>query len=187
MFSARRLLAVVLSAAVLGLGVPALTGMAAAGTGDTGPMMPEVQTTRVLDVTSVPVTLGAPWAYRSAAHLTIPGLLPGDVVTLTGEVQLTTNYKYNVMVCRGVTVTPTPSAELPAGTKFLARPMGENFDLNVHHHTTAVSTAYVVPATATGEPLSFNLLVYAASTAAKPGHKLKVDWVEWTAVIFRQR
>lgn len=147
--------------------------------------VPEVHTTRARVWTSVPITIGyAPRAYRVAARLAFTDLRPGDVVDLSGVVQLTTPYTYNVMACRYILVSSTAGPG-PTGGTYVARPMGGNFNRDVHHHTLPVTGSYVVPGDFGGGPLYFSLVVYSASTAAKPGHKLALDWVEWTAKIYR--
>lgn len=137
--------------------------------------------------TALPITgmtngLVDAYNYNVAAELMIPEVCAGDTLQVDAVVQVTSTYTWDVMIGRYLNVATTPLQTV--GTK-IARPMGENFDKEIHHKMVPVFGTFVVPEAWSG-PIYISEVMYTASSASTPGCTLKVDYAQITVSRFTE-
>lgn len=121
-------------------------------------------------VTSLPVPTKATVAHRRVIYSQyLPNLKEGELIQFMSEVQVTNDLGYNCMCV--LLVIQADSATATVGTE-LTEANGRNVTPNTHHDVYPKHGA--VKITNTSRPY-VNVVAYAASTAAKSGHTLKVD------------
>jgi hypothetical protein len=135
--------------------------------------------------TSLPITgktstgTIAPYQNCVAIEVVVPEVIPGDVLEVESTVQVTTEFTWNVMIARYLLVSDVSDNPL-VGTR-IERPMGENFNNDIHHKMVSADGSFVVPEGWTG-PVYVSQVMYTASTAAVAGNTLKVDYGQITVL-----
>lgn len=136
--------------------------------------------TRTVVTPQLAVPTGSPYTFRVGAKLSID-LEPGDYVQMWSHVQGTNNLGYNCMFARYLKESSTSNVSNTEGT-LIAQPMGINITPAQHHGMLEANGDFVATES---RKHNFLVVVYAASTAAKPNDKLWLHYVELAAVVWR--
>lgn len=137
--------------------------------------------TRTRLVSTMNITKGGPYRFYAVAKVGFTDLQIGDVVDLHGAVEITSSKSYAVQFARAIKVAGADSSPDLARGEIVCRPMcGANI-INTpgHHAVLEPSGFYTVKRNGSeASPHVFVLVSYVASTAAKSGDKVVVDYVE---------
>ena len=120
---------------------------------------------------SFPIT-GRRYQKYVVQSVRIPDVRKGDLLHAEFEFQLTTPYRYNVMVASLRIVASSPN-DTVSTERLVAQANGENIDNQIRHKPIRRQGWWV--AKRDYPELYLNAVGYAASTASKKGHRIRVD------------
>lgn len=142
--------------------------------------LPDRFLTRKLLTDSVPVPTSSPYTYTTVAQLDVE-LEAGDYVQLMAHLEGTNDLGYDVMFARQMKEGQN-SDPWETGSTNIARRMGTNITPDIHHGMLEVFSDFQ---SVEKRVHSFRLVCYAASTAADPGDRLTMSYVEMRAAVWR--
>lgn len=121
-----------------------------------------------------PITTGSPYQYYRAMQVLVTGVAAGDILEVWSHCQVTSEQNYDVMMASWLNLQTSPGHSADTDIAEITERTGQNFNGQAEHHFVVQNNGiWVAPQAYTN--VYANLWLYAASTAAQPNDRMKLD------------